>query len=102
MIYISSAKESEYNKAEMWLKLKNEIPINPMSIIQTLPKLSEKILIKIRFALIEMCDGILMANGWKDNEISKLELIYAKSLGKKIYYQKYYKEFRKKGETDND
>ena len=101
MIYISG-KEKDYEKAEMWLKLKNEIPINPSNVIRSLPNPTEEMAMKVRFALIEMCDSVLMIEGWKGSKTAKTELIYAKSIGKKINYQKYYKEFRKKGETDND
>jgi hypothetical protein len=51
---------------------------------------------KIDYCLLEMCDGIFMLGGWQNSKGACAELSYAKSLGKKVLYQKYFERTDKK------
>jgi nucleoside 2-deoxyribosyltransferase len=96
LIYISGAitnnpnYQADFKKAEQWLMLKDYTPINPAKFITNLPKLTEEQIMKIDYCLLEMCDGIFMLSGWQESNGACAELSYAKSLGKKVKYQKYY------------
>lgn len=96
LIYISGAirnnenYKAEFQKAEQWLMLKGHTPINPARFITNLPKLTEEQIMKIDYCLLEMCDGIFMLGGWQESKGACAELGYAKSLNKKVFYQKYY------------
>ena len=99
-IYISgqiSGKDNfpeDFQKAECWLKLNDYQPINPAKFNNVLPKLDYKDYMAIDYKLIDLCDGIYMLDGWQKSKGACAELSYAKSLGKKVIYQKYFKEFR--------
>ena len=96
LIYISGAitnnenYQAEFQKAEQWLMLKGHTPISPARFITNFPKLTEEQIMKIDYCLVEMCDGIFMLGGWQESKGACAELSYAKSLGKKVIYQKYY------------
>jgi hypothetical protein len=102
LIYISGAitnnenYQAEFQKAEQWLMLKDYTPINPARFITNFPKLTEEQIMKIDYCLLEMCDGIFMLGGWQNSKGACAELSYAKSLGKKPMYQKYYERTDKK------
>ena len=102
LIYISGTirnnpnYQAEFQKAEQWLMLKDHTPINPARFITNLPKLTEEQIMKIDYCLLEMCDGIFMLGGWQESKGACAELSYAKSLGKKVLYQKYYERTDKK------
>lgn len=95
-IYISGAirnnpnYQDDFLKAEQWLLLKDHTPINPARFITNFPKLTEEEIMKIDYCLLEMCDGIFMLGGWQNSKGACAEISYAKSLGKKVLYQKYY------------
>ena len=96
LIYISGKitdnenYQSEFQKAEQWLMLKGHTPINPAKIALILPKLDYAQLMKVDYSLLEMCDAIFMLGGWQESKGACAELSYAKSLGKKVLYQKYF------------
>jgi hypothetical protein len=102
LIYISGAitnnenYQAEFQKAEQWLMLKGHTPINPARFITNFPKLTLEQIMKIDYCLLEMCDGIFMLGGWQNSKGACAELSYAKSLGKKPIYQKYYERKDKK------
>lgn len=96
LIYISGKMTNnenyykEFEKAEQWLILKGYTPINPARLKDTIHGLTYEEYMKIDYKLIELCDGIFMIGGWQDSKGACAELSYAKSLGKKVIYQKYY------------
>ena len=96
LIYISGKMTNnenyykEFEKAEQWLILKDYTPINPARLKDTIHGLTYEEYMKIDYKLIELCDGIFMIGGWQDSKGACAELSYAKSLGKKVIYQKYY------------
>ena len=87
----------DFKKAELWLKLKDNDVINQAKVIESLPltKLSENQIMKIDYALIAVCDAIFMLDGWQKSKGACAELSYAKSIGKKVMYQDYFKEFKR-------
>ena len=106
IIYISGGitnnpnYEEDFRKGEEWLKLNDFTPINPCKLNYALPKtLTYEQLMQIDYALIDISEAIFMLKGWQKSKGACAELAYAKSIGKKVYYQKYFKEFR---ETKND
>ena len=107
LVYISgqiTGKEDYYNdfrKAELWLKLNDHKVLNPARLIDIFPNLEYAHLMAIDYKLIELCDAIFMLDGWQNSKGACAELSYAKSLGKKVLYQDYFKEF-KKGKVQNN
>ena len=104
VVYISgkitnnSHYEEDFRKGEEWLLLNDFTPINPTKLDKALPKgLSYEQLMQIDFRLIDIAEAIFMLEGWQRSKGACAELAYAKSIGKKILYQKYFKEFRAKG-----
>lgn len=90
--------QADFQKAEQWLLLKDYTPINPARFITNLPKLTYEQIMKIDYCLLELCDGIFMLDGWQNSKGACAELSYAKSLGKKIIYQRYFE--RRKQNAD--
>lgn len=103
LVYISGKITNNENfkddflKAEQWLKLNDYTPINPAKVSEDLPNLTYQQLMAIDYKLIELCDAIFMLDGWQKSKGACAELSYAKSLGKKVLYQDYFKEFKKNG-----
>ena len=104
IVYISGAitnnpnYKDDFQKAEQWLILKDLTPINPAKLDFVLPKskLTYEQFMKIDYALLEMCDAIFMLSGWQESKGACAELSYAKSLGKKVFYQAYYERRKDK------
>ena len=103
LVYISgkiTGKENykdDFLKAECWLRLNDYKVVNPSRLIDIFPSLDYAQLMAIDYKLIDMCDAIFMLDGWQRSKGAVAELSYAKALGKKVLYQDYYKEFKKKG-----
>ena len=88
--------KNDFLKAECWLKLNDYTPINPAKLDEALSKLTYQQLMAIDYKLIELCDAIFMLDGWQKSKGACAELSYAKSLGKKVLHQDYFKEFKKR------
>ena len=106
LIYISGNTEKEkwqddFEKAELWLRLNGMKPINSGKIVSSLPAMTYEQYMQINYKLIDMSDYIFMLDGWQKSKTACAEINYAKSLGKFIKYQDYYKEFRRR-EIEND
>lgn len=107
LVYISGKITNNENykkdflKAECWLKLNDYKVVNPSRLIDIFPSLEYAQLMAIDYKLIELCDAIFMLDGWQKSKGACAELSYAKSLGKKVLYQDYFKEF-KKGKVQNN
>ena len=86
--------KNDFLKAECWLKLHDHKVINVAKIGDALPKLTYHQFMAIDYKLIELCDAIFMLDGWQKSKGACAELSYAKSLGKKVLYQDYFKEFK--------
>ena len=86
--------KEEFENAVKWLKQNNHYPINPAKLNEMLPNLTYEQYMSIDYKLIELSEAIYMLKGWQKSKGACAELSYAKSLGKKIIYQKYFKEFR--------
>lgn len=88
--------KNDFLKAEQWLKLNDYKVVNPSRLIDIFPKLNYQQLMAIDYKLIELCDAIFMLDGWQKSKGACAELSYAKSLGKKVLYMDYFKEFKKR------
>ena len=101
LVYISGAISSnnnfavDFENAEMWLKLKGFVPINPTRLNALIPFLSYENYMKIDYKLLELSDVIFMLDGWQNSKGACAELAYAKTLGKKVMYQDYFNDFKK-------
>ena len=95
--------ETNFAKAEGWLKLHDYKVINVLKVQSAMPTLTEEQSTQVAFDLIRLADSVFMVNGWQYDKRAYAQLSYAKSLGKKIVYLQHYKEFKnhKKGETNN-
>lgn len=80
--------KEEFKKAEGWLIKNDYTPINPTRI--EISNLTYNQYMILGYELIKMSDAIFMLGGWQDSKGACAELSYAKSLGKKVIYQKYY------------
>lgn len=106
IVYISGQVTNKENYkedfaiAENWLIKNGYIPINPTR-LEVFNLTYEQYLI-LDYELIKMCDGIFMLDGWQNSKGACAELLFAKSLSKKVLYQDYYKEFRKSEERNSN
>ena len=104
LVYISGAisdnenHKKDFENAELWLKLKGYVPINPSRLCELIPFLSYEDYMRVDYKLLELSNVIFMLDGWQKSKGACAELSYAKSLGKKIMYQDYYKDFKGKKE----
>ena len=88
-VYVSG---NYYKASEQWLKCKGYEIINPCQIIDQLEMLTDAERMRLRHFLIDCADAVFMTCEWQDNEVANNEIAYAKSLGKKIVYEGYYRK----------
>ena len=84
----------DFETAVKWLEENGYKPINPARLNDILPNLTYEQYMAIDYKLLELSEAIYMLDGWQKSKGACAELSYAKSLGKKVIYQKYFKEFR--------
>ncbi len=107
-IYISGSTRvtqdnlNENLSCDLWLEKIGCQVVNGQSIIESLPPLTTELNNKLTYTLIELSNGICMPLGWQKDKQCYNELNYAKSLGKKVIYQKYFKRFKQKKEIQNE
>ena len=77
---------SDFEIAEMWLKLQGYEVINPCKFGEY-SFFTYADYMKIDLLLLEMCDGIYMLSNWEQSKGAKTELAVAKSLGKKVKFE---------------
>ena len=104
LVYISgnALMKELLTRAELWLRLNKHKAINFAKIVDNIAELTYEQQMKIKYLLIEMSEAIFMVDGWQKSKSAHTELAYAKSLGKKVLYQDYFKEFRKNEKRDSD
>ena len=88
-LYVSG---NYYKASEQWLKIKGYEILNPCQVVDQLESLTDTEKMRLRHFLIDCCDAVFMTCEWQDNEIATNEIAYAKSLGKKIIYEGYYRK----------
>lgn len=94
--------KEQFAEAEEFLKDKYTV-INVAKVVEALPSLELIKYVQLDFELIKLCDVIFMIDGWQKSKHAAAELTYAKSIGKKVLYQDYFKKYRKeKINGDND
>ncbi len=94
--------KEEFSKAECWLKLNDYTPINTARVGEVLPNLTYQQFMAIDYKLIEISDAIFMLDGWQKSKGACAELAFAKSLGKKVIYQDYFKDFKNSKVKQNE
>ena len=80
----------DFEKAEMWLKLKGYDVFNPAKIANEMLFLSYKQHMQVDFKLIELSDCVFMLHNWQESKGAIAEIHYAKALRKKVLYQDYF------------
>ncbi len=76
-VYILGNKENEksFDEAELLLRKKGHIPVNPIKIIYALPEeLNYSELTVILFEVIRVCDAVYPLNGWEKDLFARLEM----------------------------
>lgn len=92
-VYLSGAitgkpnYEKDFARAERAMTAIGNETINPCVLKPTLPNLSWEDYLKIDLALIDICDGLYMIQGWTKSKGARFELEYAKLHGKTVMYE---------------
>ena len=104
LVYISGnhLMAEKFNRAEVWLKYNGYNVLNFEKIRLPITEMTSEQYVKTRYFLVEMCDAIFMVDGWQKSKRACTDLAFAKSLGKKVFYQNYYKGFRKNEKRNSD
>lgn len=80
--------EERFLEAEKNLKEKGYVPVNPVkmsrALLDMVPDASYDNFMEMDFALLCICDGIYMIDGWEDSNGAKREYERAKLMGKEI------------------
>lgn len=81
--------KQRFRAAELELKERKYIPINPAKVNATLPAkhTSHEEYMQISFCLLDMCDAIYLMSGWQRSTGSCMEYGYALAKGKTIYLE---------------
>lgn len=88
-IYIAGAisnnpdYQSQFEKAETYIKSKNHTPLNPVKNIG----FEYKDYIDMGLAELSKCDAIYMLIGWVNSNGARLEKHYAETVGLQITYE---------------
>ena len=77
---------SKFEKAELNLRLKGHIVLNPAKSVATIEGLTHKEYMHICKAMIRVSEAVAFLSDWKESKGAKLEIEYAKSKGKEIVY----------------
>lgn len=94
--------KADFERGENWIAKKGHIVISPAKLDGILPNATHQQYMTICYKLIDMCDCVAMLDGWQESKGAKAELTYAKSLGKKVIYEKYYTRKRNNEERISD
>ena len=93
-VYISGAITGtinyieRFNKVEKYLSELEYETVNPAKILSYLPiTTTHSEYMVVSYALLDICDGIYMMDGWLDSKGAKMEYDYAIRNGKKILYE---------------
>lgn len=101
IVYLSGkiSKNDNYKErfkvAKLFLIQIGYIVVNPAELDEIAEGLTYEQYMQICYRLIDISDIIFMVSGWQNSKGARAELIYAKSLGKKVMYQDYYSPWRK-------
>lgn len=84
----------QFAEAQQFLINRGVSAINPMMLEGLFGSLEYEQYMQIDYALLNLCDTIFMIDGWQNSNGARAELAYAKSLGKRVEYQRHYKKFK--------
>ena len=78
--------KADFKKAELDLKLKGHIVLNPADTVARIGGLEHQEYLHICLAMIDVADAVAFLPNWKDSKGAKMEMEYAKKANKKIMY----------------
>ena len=78
--------KADFKKAELDLKLKGHIVLNPADTVARIDGLKHEEYLHICLAMIDIADAVTFLPNWKDSKGAKMEMEYAKKANKKIMY----------------
>lgn len=94
--------KEEFQTAEDFLESFGHIVLNPARLDEIVEGLTYEQYMSICYRLIDVSDVIFMVGGWKKSKGANAELSYARSLGKKVMYQDYFRPFRKENKENEN
>ena len=107
IIYLSGERTDSPNCkvnfaiAEQFMLNMGCIVINPTKLEVVCPDFTPEETNRVCYKMIEMSDVIFMVSGWQKSSSANAELCYARSIGKKVMYQEYYHQFRRKHDEES-
>ena len=76
----------KFKTAEEKMRAAGYEVINPAELGEVFPDLKYEEYVKLDFALIDMCDAILILEGWEHSKGTDREYHYAKAKGMKVMF----------------
>lgn len=87
--------KEDFKSAENFLIQGGDTVLNPTELDNIVQDLTPEQIMRLHYRLIDFSDAVFMVRGWQECKEANAELTYAKSLGKKVMYQSYYRPFRR-------
>ena len=75
-----------FHRAEMCLIRDGHTVMNP-TVLSMNPGFSHGDYMHVCYAMVDVCDAVYMLRDWRDSKGAKLELEYARKLGKEILFE---------------
>lgn len=107
IVYLSGERNDSVNAkvnfaiAEQFMLNMGCIVINPTKLDVICPEFTAEESNLLCYKMIEMSDVVFMVSGWQKSNIANAEMNYARSIGKKVMYQEYYHQFRRKHDEES-
>ena len=76
--------KADFKKAELDLKLKGHIVLNPADTIARIDGLKHEEYLHICLAMVDVADAVALLPSWKDSKGAKKEFLHARKNGKEI------------------
>ena len=76
--------KADFKKAELDLKLKGHIVLNPADTVARIGGLEHQEYLHICLAMIDVADAVAFLPNWKDSKGAKMEFLHARKNGKEI------------------
>ena len=76
--------KADFKKAELDLRLKGHIVLNPADTIARIDGLKHEEYLHICLAMIDVADAVALLSNWKDSKGAKMEFLHARKNGKEI------------------